>query len=90
MEFVRSVQIVGIYIVFVQVQDCLVLDIINIVVEDCVVKIYFLIVFSLNGDGINDYFFLQGDGFEFIIMRVFDCWGGMVFDGNKNYLIWDG
>ncbi|WP_363325393.1 gliding motility-associated C-terminal domain-containing protein [Phaeodactylibacter sp.] len=46
--------------------------------------------FSPNGDGINDYFFPQGDGFELIIMRIFDRWGGLVFEGNRNHSIWDG
>lgn len=89
-ETVRSVQTAGTYIVSAQVQDCLVSDTINISVEDCAAKIYFPTAFSQNGDGINDYFFPQGDGFELIIMRIFDRWGGMVFEGNRNHSIWDG
>lgn len=44
------------------------------------IKIYAPNVFSPNGDGINDRFFLQSDGnFQIKTMNVFDRWGNIVF-----------
>lgn len=55
-------------------------------------------IFSPNGDGINDYFFISSDpnGIASIpVMRVFDRWGGLVFEGlerlpNRPEDGWDG
>ena len=54
-------------------------------------------VFSPNGDGINDRFLLQDDGdvTAVLLMRIFDRWGGMVFEQaqflpNDPAFGWDG
>lgn len=53
-------------------------------------------VFSPNGDGINDYFYLQGKGISIIKnLRIFDRWGNMVFEktnipANDESYGWDG
>ena len=40
-------------------------------------------VFSPDGDGINDAFFLQGlPGTRVLQLRVFDRWGGLLFEGS--------
>jgi gliding motility-associated-like protein len=41
--------------------------------------------FSPNGDGMNDYFFIQGGDKvqEITIFRVYDRWGTLVFEGNN-------
>lgn len=59
-------------------------------------SVYAPTAFSPNDDGINDVFFLQGKA-DFTIrnMRVFDRWGGMVFERNDTSVNalsdgWDG
>lgn len=54
-------------------------------------------VFSPNGDGLNDYFILYGGraAKSILTMRVFDRWGGLVFEGkdlalNEEPQGWDG
>jgi gliding motility-associated-like protein len=41
--------------------------------------------FTPNGDGVNDYFFIQGGDKvqEVTIFRVYDRWGTLVFEGNN-------
>ena len=53
--------------------------------------------FTPNGDGVNDYFFIQGgDKVEKVtVLRVYDRWGELVFDGidmaiNVSINGWDG
>lgn len=43
-------------------------------------KIYAPTVFSPNGDGINDVFFLQGTNAQILVFQIFDRWGNLVFD----------
>jgi gliding motility-associated-like protein len=46
--------------------------------------------FSPNGDGINDFFYIQQNGisdFEFVI---FDRWGGIVYKTDNPDFKWDG
>jgi gliding motility-associated-like protein len=59
--------------------------------------IYIPNVFSPDGDGINDFFYIQGgpasDGIE--VLRIFDRWGAVVYedfniDLNDEYRGWDG
>lgn len=47
-------------------------------------------VFSPNGDGVNDYFRVEGSGFEVVKIWVFNRWGGVMYtevNGNRG---WDG
>lgn len=71
-------------------------DVVMIAFESCR-EVYIPNAFSPNGDGINDRFFLQDDGdvTTVIQMRIFDRWGGMVFEQtnflpNNSALGWDG
>ncbi|MDZ4680293.1 MAG: gliding motility-associated C-terminal domain-containing protein [Saprospiraceae bacterium] len=71
-------------------------DDVRIAFESCR-EVYIPNVFSPNSDGINDRFFLQdgGDVTAVLQMRIFDRWGGMVFEQynflpNNSALGWDG
>ena len=46
-------------------------------------QIYAPTAFSPNGDGINDFFYLQGNVGTIEVLRIFDRWGNQVFE-NKN------
>jgi len=43
-------------------------------------NIYAPTVFSPNGDGINDQFFLQGTNAKIMVFQIFDRWGNLIFD----------
>jgi len=71
-------------------------DAVLIAFESCR-EVYIPNVFSPNDDGINDRFFLQDDGDVASVLqfRIFDRWGGMVFEQynflpNNSALGWDG
>jgi len=57
-----------------QVKDEIFIDVIE------AKNIYAPTVFSPNGDGINDLFFLQGTNAKIIVFQIFDRWGNLVFD----------
>ena len=47
--------------------------------------------FSPNGDGINDYLMIMGTGFEEINFRIYNNWGGLLFQTEDiNDKGWDG
>ncbi|MBL4593596.1 MAG: PKD domain-containing protein [Flavobacteriales bacterium] len=47
-------------------------------------------VFTPDGDGINDFFFVQGFGLEEVQTLVFDRWGTLIFEGYQLDSKWDG
>lgn len=47
-------------------------------------------MFSPNGDGINDIFYVYGNGVREIALRIFNRWGEKVFDASSIYEGWDG
>lgn len=59
-------------------------------------RIYAPNIFSPNGDGINDHFFLQSPDFgEIISFQIFDRWGNKVFESEESQMNqelsgWDG
>ncbi len=63
---------------------------------DLTARIYVPNAFTPNGDGINDTFYLLGDCVDEIeVMRIFNRWGGMVFEAyhiplNEPSAGWDG
>lgn len=46
--------------------------------------------FTPNGDGLNDYFFVQGEAIQTFKMQVFNRWGDLVFESNDVNSGWDG
>ncbi|HNW97406.1 MAG TPA: gliding motility-associated C-terminal domain-containing protein [Bacteroidales bacterium] len=48
--------------------------------------------FTPNGDGVNDYFYPVGEGFDLnnYEMDIYDRWGEIVFKTNNYYEYWDG
>ncbi|MEK7254525.1 MAG: T9SS type B sorting domain-containing protein, partial [Bacteroidota bacterium] len=75
--------------------DCPASDSIQINVE-LTKAVYVPNVFTPNGDGINDGFYLFADGVaEVLLLRIFDRWGELVFEGanfppNDERFSWDG
>ncbi len=47
-------------------------------------------VFTPQGDGINDYFTPISFGIEKINMKIFNRWGGLIFESNNILQGWDG
>lgn len=46
--------------------------------------------FTPNGDGINDFFKVEGDGIKKLEMFIYDRWGQLIFQTNDIYKGWDG
>ena len=46
-------------------------------------------IFSPNGDGINDYFTTISYGIEKINMKIFNRWGGLIFETNNISQGWE-
>ena len=78
----------GSYPVFAEVSGCPFTHIFSLETDDCKAAIYFPTVFSPNNDGINDVFFPQGKGFEAVALKVFDRWGGLLYDGAGSGAAW--
>ena len=86
----------GLYEVTVTNQCGTIKDAFFVDFEDCS-QLYVPNAFSPNRDGINDYFLLQDDGDvgEILLLRIFDRWGGLVFEAenfqpNAPEFAWDG
>jgi len=47
-------------------------------------------VFTPQGDGINDYFNISSYGIESLNMKIFNRWGGLIFETNTLTPGWDG
>lgn len=46
--------------------------------------------FSPNGDGQNDVFYVYGGPFKTLEFRIYNNWGELVFESNKQSIGWDG
>ncbi len=46
--------------------------------------------FSPNGDGINDIFYIYGDGIYNVVIDIFDRWGNKVFSSKDQTVGWNG
>lgn len=57
---------------------------------DCPASIYLPTAFSPNDDGRNDLFEPLGPDIEAVNLKVFNRWGGLVFEGNGANSAWDG
>ncbi len=65
---------------------------VNVVVVNGVYNFYVPTGFSPNGDGVNDYFYPQGEGVDVLDyeMLIFDRWGNIVFQTTDTSKQWDG
>ena len=52
--------------------------------------IYVPNAFSPDGDGINDLFYVKGNGLEHVTLEIYNRWGGMVFEAPHLSDRWDG
>jgi gliding motility-associated-like protein len=69
-----------VYLTLVDVYGCRVEDSLAIRVAP-IREVYIPDAFSPNGDGHNDVFFVQGrSGSKIVVLRIFDRWGGVLFE----------
>lgn len=60
------------------------------VVEFCPTRAYLPNVFSPNGDGVNDSFGVFAVDFDSFSLRIFNRWGGLVFESSEAQPTWNG
>lgn len=80
----------GTYTVILTVTNangCIDMDTVIITVEE---GILIPNVFSPNGDGINDEFFISSSGFSEYKMEIYDRWGVKIFESAEPNVHWDG
>ncbi|MDZ4845685.1 MAG: gliding motility-associated C-terminal domain-containing protein [Chitinophagales bacterium] len=58
--------------------------------NDCFTSIYVPNAFTPNGDGVNDVFYVYGNGIEELHLIVADRWGNIVFESFDLNSGWDG
>jgi len=58
--------------------------------DSCVTSLYMPNAFTPNGDGVNDYFLVYGNGIEEMHLRIFDRWGNFLFESFNKNVGWDG
>ncbi len=59
-------------------------------VESPCVEVFIPTIFSPNGDGLNDEWFIIGTCIQTIHIKVFNQWGDMIFHTNDQSIGWDG
>jgi gliding motility-associated-like protein len=80
----------GEYTLTGSLNGCSLSETVTVLFEDCESKVYLPTAFSPNDDGINDTFQAYGLHFQVESLKVFDRWGGLVYDGKGADAHWDG
>lgn len=63
---------------------------IDVPAGDCPANIYIPTAFTPNDDGRNDLFEIYGSDIETLTLRVFNRWGGLIYEGMGSNAYWDG
>lgn len=71
-------------------KGCYISDNITIFIDSSSQTIKIPDVFSPNGDGINDFFYIQQNGISDFEFAIFDRWGGIVYKTDNPDFKWDG
>jgi gliding motility-associated-like protein len=53
-------------------------------------KVYLPNIFSPNGDGNNDVYYVRGTDVPMMNMKIFNRWGNLVFESGESQIGWDG
>ena len=65
---------------------------VTVIVEDEIIEgeLFIPNIFSPNGDGSNDMFYVRGAGFSEFQLIIYNRWGEKVFETEDNSKGWDG
>lgn len=69
---------------------CKLRDDITIFIDSTLQKLVVPTVFTPNGDGLNDFFYINETGVERLDIKIFDRWGNLVFQSIEPNFKWDG
>jgi gliding motility-associated-like protein len=69
---------------------CTATDTVLVFITDLDQEIWVPNIFSPNGDGNNDFFFVRGDGLNGFNLKIFNRWGEMIFESIAQTTPWDG
>ncbi|MBI1227091.1 MAG: T9SS type B sorting domain-containing protein [Bacteroidetes bacterium] len=87
---IREFYTSGTYTLTGSLNGCSLSETIVVSLEDCDSHVYMPTAFSPNDDGLNDVFQAYGVHFQVETLKVFDRWGGLVYDGKGSDAHWDG
>lgn len=74
----------------VSTSGCNAYDSLVVYVDTIPFSIYIPNVFSPNGDGVNDFYYVQAENVETFEMHIYDRWGNKVFESYDLSNRWDG
>jgi gliding motility-associated-like protein len=81
----------GLYWVKTTIDSCSSMDSINIIIEDCEIKLEIPNFFSPNNDGVNDVFVPSKiKGILSVNALIYNRWGNLVFTSDDLNIKWDG
>jgi gliding motility-associated-like protein len=80
----------GTYAVTAFLENCPLTDEAEITITHCEGKVYVPNAFSPNGDSVNDLFRPFGQDVVFKNMKIFDRWGGILYNSDQPDPGWDG
>jgi gliding motility-associated-like protein len=63
---------------------------IEVIYEKCEFTLFVPNSFTPNNDGVNDVWFPVFDELDVIEITIFDRWGSIIFEGDKNHFFWTG
>jgi gliding motility-associated-like protein len=69
---------------------CTATDTVYVLVVEIDEEIWIPNIFSPNGDGNNDLFYVRGDGLNQFNLKIFNRWGEVLFEADSQQLPWNG
>ena len=71
-------------------KGCSLKDSVTVIVVEQEGEVIIPNIFTPNGDGVNDFFYISSKAISRLDVRIFDRWGNKVFESNSIDFKWDG
>jgi len=78
------------FVAVVYGKGCSLTDSVKVVVVENEGEVIIPNIFTPNGDGVNDFFYITSTALSRLDVRIFDRWGNKVFESNSIDFKWDG
>ncbi len=80
----------GYYAISLKIDNCTLRDTFHIDTINCLERIYIPNAFSPNGDGVNDFFQIEGKYFMPTKLLIFNRWGSLIYERTQPPFHWNG